>query len=139
MAEVHLIRRERFSSAHKLSKDEWSPEKNYEVFGKCANPNWHGHNYQLFVTVKGEPDPETGMVIDLKLLKRIILDRVIEDLDHKNIDLDVEWMKGKMSSVENIAIGIWERLEGEIASHGATLHRVRVYETENNIIDYYGG
>jgi 6-pyruvoyltetrahydropterin/6-carboxytetrahydropterin synthase len=138
MAEVYLIRRERFSSAHKLSKAEWSAEKNAEVFGKCANENWHGHNYQLFVTVKGEPDPETGMVMDLKVLKQIILDRVIEDLDHRNIDLDVAWMKGKMSSVENIAIGIWARLEKEVAEHGATLHRVRVYETENNIIDYYG-
>jgi 6-pyruvoyltetrahydropterin/6-carboxytetrahydropterin synthase len=138
MAEVYLIRRERFSSAHKLSKAEWSAEKNLAVFGKCANENWHGHNYQLFVTVKGEPDAETGMVMDLKVLKQIILDRVIEDLDHRNIDMDVEWMKGKMSSVENIAIGIWERLEQEIAKHGATLHQVRVYETENNIIDYYG-
>jgi len=138
MPEVHLIRRERFNAAHKLWRPEWSKEKNYEVFGKCANENWHGHNYQLFITVKGEPDPLTGMVMDLKLLKQIILDRVIEELDHKNIDMDVPWMEGKMSSAENIAIAIWERLDAAIKSHGAVLHQVRLYETENNIIDYFG-
>ena len=139
MAEVHLIRRERFNSAHKLWVDEWSSEKNHETFGKCANENWHGHNYELFVTVKGSPDPVTGMVIDLKLLKKIIIRRVIDDLDHKNLDLDVPWMKGQMSTAENIAIAIWGRLKDPIEAHGVTLHQVKLWETENNIIDYFGG
>jgi 6-pyruvoyltetrahydropterin/6-carboxytetrahydropterin synthase len=138
MAEVHLIRRERFNAAHKLWVADWDATKNHEVFGKCANENWHGHNYELFVTVKGQPDPVTGMVMDLKHLKRIIIKEVIDDLDHKNLDMDVPWMKGRMSSAENIAIAIWERLEGPIAEHGATLHQVKLWETENNIIDYFG-
>ena len=138
MAEVHLIRRERFNSAHKLWVEDWDSEKNHEVFGKCANENWHGHNYELFVTVKGTPDPTTGMVIDLKILKSIILKEVIDDLDHKNLDMDVPWMNGRMSTAENIAIAIWERLESPLAAHGVRLHKVKLYETENNIIDYYG-
>lgn len=138
MAVVFLTRRERFSAAHKLWVEEWSADKNVEVFGKCANVNWHGHNYQLFVTVKGEPDMVTGMVMDLKKLKVIIIEEVINDLDHRNIDLDVEWMKGKASTAELLSVAIWERLEGAISKAGATLHQVRLYETENNIIDYYG-
>jgi len=138
MATVFLTRRERFNAAHKLWVEAWSDEKNFEVFGKCANKNWHGHNYQLFVTVKGSPDSVTGMVMDLKDLKRVINEEVIDDLDHRNLDLDVPWMNGRMSSAENIAIAVWERLEGKLASFGATLHQVRLWETENNVIDYYG-
>jgi len=138
MATVFLTRRERFSAAHKLWVDSWDDSKNHEVFGKCANKNWHGHNYHLYVTVKGTPDPLTGMVMDLKDLKRIILNEVIEDLDHRNLDLDVTWMKGTMSSAENIAIAIWERLTASIEPYGASLHQVRLWETENNVIDYYG-
>lgn len=138
MPEVFLTRRERFCSAHKLSKEEWSEEKNREVFGKCANPNWHGHNYHLFVTIKGQPDPETGMVIDLKLMKKIILETVIDKLDHANIDLDVDFMKGKMSSAENLAVAIWNQLAGPFNENGVALHLIRLYETENNIVEYYG-
>lgn len=138
MAEVYLVRRERFCAAHKLWIPEWSAEKNKETFGKCANENGHGHNYHLYVTVKGEPDPVTGMVIDLKILKRIILKEVIDDLDHMNLDLDVEWLKGRPSTAENIAIAIWSRLAEPIREAGAELHQVRLWETENNIIDYYG-
>jgi len=138
MATVFLTRRERFNAAHKLWVESWDDEKNFEVFGKCANKNWHGHNYQLFVTVKGTPDPVTGMVMDLKDMKRVINKEVIDDLDHRNLDMDVPWMEGRMSSAENIAIAIWERLEQKIADYGATLHQVKLWETENNVIDYYG-
>jgi len=138
MAEVFLIRRERFSAAHKLWVSDCSSEKNHDVNNKCANENWHGHNYHLYVTVKGEPDPVTGMVMDLKELKRIIIEEVIDDLDHRNLDLDVPWMKGRLSTAENIAIAIWERLEQKINDAGAKLHLVRLQETENNIIEYFG-
>jgi len=138
MAEIFLTRRERFCAAHMLSKEEWSLEKNHEVFGKCANPNWHGHNYHLFVTVKGSPEPSTGMVIDLKEMKAIINDKVIDKLDHKNLNLDVDFMKDMMTTAENIAVAIWNELAAPLAARNATLHQVRLYETENNIIDYYG-
>jgi 6-pyruvoyltetrahydropterin/6-carboxytetrahydropterin synthase len=135
---VHITRRERFSAAHKLSRPDWSPEKNMEVFGKCANPNWHGHNYELWVTVKGEPSPETGFVVDLSELSRIINDRVIRFVDHKNIDLDVEFMRGRYSSTENLAIAIWERLKEPVEALGCTLHCVKLKETENNHVEYHG-
>lgn len=138
MAEVHLVRRERFCAAHRLWIPTWSAEKNKEVFGKCANENGHGHNYHLYVTVKGEPDPVTGMVIDLKHLKAIIMDEVIEDLDHKNLDLDVDWLNGRPSTAENLAISIWNKLVGPVEKAGAKMHQVRLWETENNIIDYFG-
>jgi len=133
---VYLTRKEHFNAAHKLFKEEWSEEKNQEIFGKCSNPNWHGHNYDLFVTVKGEPNPETGFLIDLKKLKTIILTSVIDKLDHKNINLDVDFMKGKMASTEILAMEIWKILEPQI--EGAQLHCVKLYETENNFVEYYG-
>jgi len=135
---IYITRRERFSAAHKLSKSDWTDEKNYEVFGKCANPNWHGHNYELFVTVKGEVKPETGFVMDLKVLSDLIKERVIEHLDHKNINLDTPFMKGIMASTENICIAIWDQLSVEIAKHGASLHYLKLQETENNFVEYYG-
>ena len=113
--------------------------KNHEVFGKCANENWHGHNYVLHVTVKGTPSPDTGFCIDLKDLTDIIKRRVEDPLDHRNINLDVEWMKGKMTSTENLIIEIWEQLFDEISERGCTLHQLRLFETENNYADYYGG
>jgi 6-pyruvoyltetrahydropterin/6-carboxytetrahydropterin synthase len=133
---VYLTRKEHFNAAHKLFKPEWSDEKNKEVFGKCSNPNWHGHNYDLFVTVKGEPDPETGFLMDLKKLKTIILNSVIDKLDHNNINIDVDFMQGKMASTEILAIQIWNVLEPQIKE--ATLHCVKLYETENNFVEYYG-
>lgn len=133
---VYITRREHFNSAHKLSRPEWSKEKNYEVFGKCSNENWHGHNFELFVTVKGEPNPETGFLVDLKELKQIINDSIIEKVDHKNLNLDVDFMKGVMPSIENFAIKIWEVLETKIS--GCQLHCIKLYETENNYIEYYG-
>jgi 6-pyruvoyltetrahydropterin/6-carboxytetrahydropterin synthase len=135
---VYATRRERFNAAHKLWNPTWSDEKNHQCFGKCANPNWHGHNYELFVTVKGEPNPDTGYCIDLKQLSKIVDERVIEKLDHRNLNLDVDFMQGIMTSCENVAIAIWEQLEGPISNLGCTLHSVKVYETENNIVEYFG-
>lgn len=138
MKEVFITRRERFSAAHKLSRDEWSDDKNLEVFGKCSNPNWHGHNYQLWVTVKGVPEEKTGFVCDLRALADLIKEKIVVPLDHKNINLDVPFMQGKMSSTENVAIAIWEELEAHVESLDVKLHCVKIQETENNSVEYYG-
>jgi 6-pyruvoyltetrahydropterin/6-carboxytetrahydropterin synthase len=135
---IHITRRERFNAAHKLFREEWSDEQNLEIFGKCSNPNWHGHNYELFVTIKGEINPETGFVIDLKELKRIITVYVIDVLDHKNINLDVNFMKGKMASTEVLAVAIFDVLEPHVQKEGAILHSIKLYETENNFVEYFG-
>ena len=135
---IYITRKEHFNAAHKLSRADWTDEQNKEVFGKCANPNWHGHNYQLFVTVKGEVDEKTGYVVNLKELSTIIRREVIDKLDHININLDVDFMKGKLASTENLAIGIWKQLEPHVNPLGCKLHNVRLYETENNFVDYYG-
>lgn len=135
---VHITRRERFSAAHKLSRPDWSLEKNHATFGKCSNPNWHGHNYVLWVTVSGEPSPETSFVTDLSALSRLIKEHVLDHLDHKNIDLDVPFMKGRYSSTENLAVAIWEQLEGPVKALGVELRIVKVEETENNYVEYHG-
>lgn len=135
---VYITRKERFSAAHKLSKPEWSNEKNLEVFGKCSNPNWHGHNYNLWVTVKGMPDKETGFVLDLRKLSEIINDKVISKLDHKNINEDVDFMKGKMSSTEVLAVSIWDEINPSINKMGCKLHCVKLQETEKNSVEYFG-
>jgi 6-pyruvoyltetrahydropterin/6-carboxytetrahydropterin synthase len=135
---VFITRRERFNAAHKLYKEEWSVEKNEQVFGKCSNPNWHGHNYELFITVKGEPDPVTGFVIDLKALGDIVKKNVTEKLDHKNINLDVDFMKGKMPATEVLAVAIWEQIEKPIEEKKCKLHSVKLVETENNFVEYFG-
>jgi 6-pyruvoyltetrahydropterin/6-carboxytetrahydropterin synthase len=135
---VHITRRERFSAAHKLSRPDWSLEKNYATFGKCSNPNWHGHNYVLWVTVSGEPSPETSFVTDLSALSRLIKEHVLDHLDHKNIDLDVPFMKGRYSSTENLAVAIWEQLEAPVKALGVELRTVKVEETENNYVEYHG-
>jgi len=135
---VFVTRRERFNAAHKLWRPEWSDEKNEEVFGKCSNKNWHGHNYELFVTIKGQPDENTGFVMDLKDLSREIKERIIDKLDHRNINLDVAFMKGEMASTEILAMKIWDELEEPIRSYGAALHSIKLVETENNFVEYYG-
>jgi len=135
---IYITRKESFNAAHKLARADWSEDKNAEVFGKCANPNWHGHNYQLFVTVKGEINPETGFLVDLKWLKEIINVQVIDELDHKNINLDVSFMAGKLASTENLAIAIWDILFPHIEGSGAHLHSIKIYETENNMVEYFG-
>jgi 6-pyruvoyltetrahydropterin/6-carboxytetrahydropterin synthase len=135
---IHLTRRERFNAAHMLWNDKWDEQKNIEVFGKCANKNWHGHNFELFVTVKGDINKDTGFVINLKDLSQLIQYKVIDKLDHKNLNLDVDFMKGKMTSTEVLAIAIWEELDEGIAKLGATLHSIKVQETENNFVEYFG-
>ena len=137
---VFVSRKEHFNAAHKLSNPSWSKEKNLEVFGPCANENWHGHNYDLIVTIKGDPDPETGFVIDLKKLSTLIRERVTDKLDHKNLNMDVDFMKGKMASTENLAVGIWNILAPSIYAMAprATLHSVRLFETPRNYVEYFG-
>ncbi|TRX62200.1 6-carboxytetrahydropterin synthase [Fulvivirga sp. M361] len=137
---VFVSRHEHFNAAHKLYNPKWSPEKNEEVFGPCANANWHGHNFELIVTVKGEPDPDTGFVVDLKKLSRLIRREITEKLDHKNLNLDVPFMKDKMASTENLVIEIWKILVTTLStiSDRAQLHCVKLYETPRNFVEYYG-
>lgn len=135
---IYITRRERFNAAHMLWNYNWNEQKNIEVFGKCANKNWHGHNFELFVTVKGEVNADTGFVVNLKDLAKIIQEKVIDKLDHKNLNLDVDFMKDKMASTEVLAIAIWEELEANIMKLGATLHCIKVQETENNFVEYFG-
>jgi 6-pyruvoyltetrahydropterin/6-carboxytetrahydropterin synthase len=134
---VYLTRLEHFNAAHKLYNPRWSREKNEDVFGKCANENWHGHNYELLVTVKGTPDPDTGFLFDVKRLSTIIKQEVIEKLDHKNLNVDVEFMRDKMCSTENLAIEIWKQLEPHIPLP-VKLHCVKLYETPRIYIEYFG-
>lgn len=138
MKTVYIVRKENFNAAHKLWREEWSMEQNEEVFGKCSNKNWHGHNFFLYVTVKGVPDAKTGFVMDLKKLSRIIKDEVIEKVDHKNLNLDVPFMQDLMPSTENLIIKIWEQLEKPIVQAGGILHKLRLEETENNFVEYFG-
>ena len=135
---MYLTRRERFSAAHRMFRQDWSDEKNLEVFGKCSYKNWHGHNYVLWVTVKGELSYNKGFVMNINTLKKIIREKIIEKIDHKNINLDVEFMKDRISTTENLAIAIWNELKPEIEKTGVELHCVRIEETENNFIEYYG-
>jgi 6-pyruvoyltetrahydropterin/6-carboxytetrahydropterin synthase len=118
---------------------DWTEERNVEVFGKCANKNWHGHNYDLYITVKGDPNPDTGYVVDLKDLSALVRANVVNKVDHKNINLDVDFMRGKLASTENMAIAFWEQLEADIAALGCQLHSIKLYETENNMAEYFGG
>ncbi len=136
---VYIIRKEHFNAAHKLWRNDWSDEKNEEIFGKCANKNWHGHNFNLIVTVKGIPNPETGFVINLKDLSKIIKTEVVDIFDHKNLNLDVDCMKDILASTENMVIKIWEILELPILNAGGILAKIRLEETENNFVEYFGG
>jgi len=135
---VYLTRAEHFSAAHKLYNPSWDKEKNDEVFGKCANDNWHGHNYELFVTVKGEPDPDTGFLVDAKKLSTIVNQSVIDKLDHRNLNLDVDFMKGKMCSSENLAIEIWNQLQPHLPAN-VQLHCIKLFETPRIYVEYFGG
>lgn len=135
---IYLTRKEHFNAAHKLARPEWSDEKNLAVFGKCANANWHGHNFDLYVTIKGEPDGLTGFVMDLKNLSKLIKEKIIERLDHKNLNVDVDFMKDIMPSTENLAIKIWEILEPYIQAERCYLYCIKLFETENNYVEYFG-
>jgi len=133
---IFITRRETFAAAHRLFRPELSDEENLKIFGKCSNPNWHGHNYILEVTVAGEVDPHTGFVLDLKKLKEIIKVNVIDQVDHKNLNLDTEFMKGLIPTSENLCIAIWKQLEDKIPN--GKLYSVKLYETENNYFEYRG-
>ena len=135
---VYVTRRETFNAAHKLYRTDWNKKKNDEVFGPCANPNWHGHNYTLFVTVKGKVSKDTGFVINLKELSTIIREQIISKVDHKNFNLDVPFMKGILPSAENIAIAFWKILAPKVTKMGGKLHSIKLQETENNYTEYYG-
>lgn len=134
---VFVTRIEHFNAAHKLFNPGWSKEKNESVFGKCANENWHGHNYELHITVKGEVSPDTGFVIDAKKLSAIIKEFVLEELDHKNLNLDVRFLEGKMCSTENLAIEIWQQLIPQLPED-VELHSVKLYETPRIFVEYFG-
>jgi 6-pyruvoyltetrahydropterin/6-carboxytetrahydropterin synthase len=121
-----------------MFREEWSDEENHRIFGKCSNPNWHGHNYTLWVTVKGEPSEEYGFVMNINILKQIILENIISKIDHKNINLEVDFMKGKIATTESLAMAIWNELIPFVEETGAKLHCIKVEETENNSIEYYG-
>jgi 6-pyruvoyltetrahydropterin/6-carboxytetrahydropterin synthase len=138
MCMIYLTRRERFCAAHRMFREDWTDETNMEIFGKCSNPNWHGHNYVLWVTIKGEPLPGHGFVMNINDLKEIILKNIIELIDHKNINLEVGFMKGKIATTENLATSIWNELKPHIEEKGAQLHCIKIQETENNTIEYYG-
>ena len=136
---VYITRRETFNAAHKLYNEKWSEEQNEEVFGKCANANWHGHNFSIWVTAKGIPHPDTGFVMNLKDLSQIIKEFVVEPLDHRNLNLDVPFLEGILPSTENMAIEIWKIIEEPIREKGGELAKIKLVETENNFVEYYGG
>ena len=135
---INVTRRENFSAAHKLFNPKWSAEKNQEVFGKCSNPNWHGHNYTLYVTVRGKVNQETGYSINLKELSIIIRTSIIDKIDHKNLNMDVDFLKNLMPSTENIAIAIWKELEPHVNAFNCELYCIKLCETENNYVEYFG-
>ena len=134
---VYITRLEHFNAAHKLFNPAWSKEKNDEIFGKCANENWHGHNFELYVTIKGEPNPDTGFVFDAKKLSNIVKEHVIEKLDHKNLNVDVDFMSGKLCSIENLIIGIWNQLLPNLPKE-VQLHGLKIYETPRIFVEYFG-
>jgi len=135
---VYLTRIEHFNAAHKLYNPNWSKEKNEEVFGKCANEHFHGHNFELYVTIKGEPDPDTGFIFDAKKLGALINEKVIEKLDHHNLNTDVDFMEGKLCSIENLVMGIWNELEQHLPET-VQLHCLKLVETAKIYVEYYGG
>jgi 6-pyruvoyltetrahydropterin/6-carboxytetrahydropterin synthase len=138
---VYVTRKANFSAAHRLFNPGFSDERNEQVFDKCNNVRGHGHNYELEVTVRGLPDPETGYVIDLKRLARIMDEHVVDHVDHKHLNFDVEFLRGIIPTAENIAVIFWRRLEPEISrevGERGALHSIRLYESANNFVDYYG-
>ncbi len=136
MAMVYLTRKEHFNAAHRLYVSQWSPERNEEIFGVCANEHYHGHNFDLYVTVKGIPDPMTGFIMNAKDLGRLMREHIVARFDHKNLNLDVEDFVQCQPSTENFVKVIWALLEPQLPA--GMLHRVRLYETENIYADYFG-
>jgi len=138
---IYISRDAHFCAAHKLYNEKWSKEKNEEVFGACANENWHGHNFDMTVTVKGSVDPETGFVMNFKDLKRIVSEEILDKVDHKNLNLDVDFMQGKLTSCENLIVEFWKILEHKIAditNGNSKLHCIKLNETNKNYAEYFG-
>jgi 6-pyruvoyltetrahydropterin/6-carboxytetrahydropterin synthase len=133
---VAIFRKEHFNAAHRLFNPTWSDEKNEEIFGKCNNPNYHGHNYELIVQLKGEIDPDTGYVYDMKVLSDLIKIHVLNKFDHKNLNLDTVEFKHLNPSAENIAVVIWQILRAQLEQKYELI--VRLYETERNYVEYDG-
>jgi 6-pyruvoyltetrahydropterin/6-carboxytetrahydropterin synthase len=133
-----VTRRLHFSAAHRLHREDWTEARNREVFGQCSNPNWHGHNYELDVTVEGPVDGETGYVLDLKTLRDLVESRVIVDVDHRNLNVDVSWLAEVNPTTENLVVAIWRRLEGTMPAN-VRLVRLVLQETPRNAVEYEGG
>ena len=134
---IYLTRLEHFNAAHRLYNPQWTRQQNDDVYGKCANDNWHGHNYELYVTVKGIADPNTGFLFDVKKLSAIIKDRVIEKIDHKNLNMDVDFLQGQICSTENLTVAIWQQLKPYMPQN-VQLHCVKLYETARIYVEYFG-
>lgn len=135
---VYLTRVEHFNAAHRLFRADYTDEQNMEVFGKCSNPNWHGHNYEMHITVKGTPHPETGFVFNAKTLSTIVKEHVIDFIDHKNINLEVPFMQGKFATAELLCMSIFEILAPLLKDLGTELHCIKLYETPRIYVEYYG-
>ena len=133
---VYITRKVHFNAAHRLYNPKWTDEENEAFFGKCANKNFHGHNFDMYVTLKGVADDNTGMLMDLRKLKEVIQEFILDKLDHKNLNMDVDFMKDKMASIENLVVEIWKQLDPHIEN--GTLHSIKLYETENQFVEYYG-
>ena len=136
MPTIYVTRRAHFNAAHRLHNPKKSDAWNQATFGACNNPNWHGHNYVLDVTVAGEPDPDTGYVLDLSDLSHLIEQKIVRELDHKNLNLDVPFLREVMPSTENLVVAIWDRLAGALPA--GRLHRVLLKETDRNSAEYFG-
>jgi 6-pyruvoyltetrahydropterin/6-carboxytetrahydropterin synthase len=137
MPRVSITREVHFSAAHRVFNPTWSDERNEEVFGDCANPNWHGHDYVLYVSVEGELDRDTGFVMNFRELKSVVVSRVVDDMDHRNVNLDVPWMDGLITSAENIVVAIWGRLVDHLPE-GVTLAKLTLWETPRHYVEYSG-
>lgn len=137
MPQVRVTRRVHFSAAHRLARSDWSADENRRVFGACSNPRWHGHNYELEVTVEGEPDPETGFVMDLKSLKATVHEQIVADMDHRNLNEEVPWLEGVNPTTENLVVAMWRRLDDKLPE-GVRLARLVLWETPRNFVEYTG-
>lgn len=133
---LYLTRKENFNAAHRLWNKEFSDAENNEIFGKCANPNWHGHNYDLYVTIKGIPNPKTGFVMNVRDLGKLVREHIISKVDHRNLNIDVDFLKGQIPTTENIAVAFWQQLEHKIPN--GILHCVKLCETETIYVEYFG-
>ena len=134
---VYLTRVEHFNAAHRLYNPDWSDAQNEAVFGKCSNANWHGHNFELFVTIKGKPDPQTGFIFDAKKLSTIVRERIVDKVDHRNLNVDVDFMKGKLCSIEQFVMAIWKELEPALPEQ-VKLHALKLIETPRIYVEYFG-